>query len=79
LEDLKKAQFYLSRLIDHLELSGQNLAAAIADAMDADDICDDDDACDVDPRPEAYYREKAAYEAHIAGMSCSCHGHGGNE
>lgn len=28
---------------------------------------------------DAYYREKAAYEAHIAGMSCSCHGHGGAE
>lgn len=87
LEDLKKAQFYLSRLIDHLEMRGQNLAAAIADAMDADDICDDDDdicddaddVCGVNSRPEAYYREKAAYEAHIASMSCSCHGHGGAE
>ena len=28
---------------------------------------------------EAYYREKAAYEAQLAGMSYSCHGRGGAE
>ena len=78
LEDLKKAQFYLSRLIDHLEMRGKNLAAAIADAMDADDIYDDEDddddaVCGVTPWPGDAQADRLTRCSH------SCHGHGGNE
>jgi hypothetical protein len=65
-EDLKKAQFYLNRLIGYLEDKNLERAKQIAEAMGSEDEDGDEDDGWMNPVPnEAYARMKQDYEARL--------------